>query len=319
MRSVALFCVLACAVFAARVHAQDCAGGRVASPATDWHCCWPAQRWGAAERACIGPPSCPAGTVAHGEDCVGTAQVTPQYAPRAPVGPAPLAPIAPRAPYSAPIGAPVAQLVAPPIGATIAVDVRSVPMGAPEWLSSPNAPTADVNPRHETFPLNLDLLVPGIVFLGTGYLTAVITAFLPLSGATDTLDGQYVNRGDTSARVDATCHDVVGALQLVPVIGALLALVAMSCTSADVDEVLDSSFRVVGYRLTGDSHPFPSSGYAAILIPSAAFQILGLGLLLGGISQEHQSFVVDEHAGVHLEIVAGAQSADAGLSLRGTF
>lgn len=50
-------------------HAQ-CAGGRVATAATRGRCCWPGQFYSPEYGRCDGPPSCPAGLVASGNDCV---------------------------------------------------------------------------------------------------------------------------------------------------------------------------------------------------------------------------------------------------------
>jgi len=53
------------------VSAAECSEGRVASDATEGHCCWPGQSWSSAEESCVGAPtSCPAGRIAHGARCV---------------------------------------------------------------------------------------------------------------------------------------------------------------------------------------------------------------------------------------------------------
>ena len=48
----------------------QCAGGRVVTPATAGRCCWPGQSWSNAFGRCEGPPVCPAGAFASGDDCV---------------------------------------------------------------------------------------------------------------------------------------------------------------------------------------------------------------------------------------------------------
>src|SRR5262245_39460977 len=53
----------------------QCAEGRTTSEATAGRCCWPAQRWNADAARCEGPPSCPAGRVAAGDDCAVAATV----------------------------------------------------------------------------------------------------------------------------------------------------------------------------------------------------------------------------------------------------
>lgn len=48
----------------------QCASGRATSPATAGRCCWPGQRWDVAYGRCSGPPTCPRGMGAAGEDCI---------------------------------------------------------------------------------------------------------------------------------------------------------------------------------------------------------------------------------------------------------
>jgi hypothetical protein len=52
-----------------RARAQ-CAEGRVANEQTQGRCCWPGQTWSPDTTLCTGPPTCPEGRVAQGEDCV---------------------------------------------------------------------------------------------------------------------------------------------------------------------------------------------------------------------------------------------------------
>jgi hypothetical protein len=71
----------------------QCAEGRVVSESTAGRCCWPAQHWNAEAGRCEGPPSCPAGRVAAGDDCalaapVASPAIVPVHAPYA----GPLAP-----------------------------------------------------------------------------------------------------------------------------------------------------------------------------------------------------------------------------------
>lgn len=158
------------ALFAARASAQDCAGGRVASDATEWHCCWPGQMWGPTERACIGPPTCPGGMVAHGEDCVAArAPSTGVLIQPVPAQPQPVQPIQPIQ------AAPAQPFVsgAPAVGIPGRVDVRVVPEGAPGWPSSPQAPTADVNPRFVTGAGDPGLIAAGTTLFLIGYLTSI--------------------------------------------------------------------------------------------------------------------------------------------------
>jgi hypothetical protein len=50
--------------------AQECADGRVNTPETAGRCCWPGQSWSDQLGRCSGPPTCPAGRSASGDDCV---------------------------------------------------------------------------------------------------------------------------------------------------------------------------------------------------------------------------------------------------------
>lgn len=60
-----------------------CAEGRVASETTQGRCCWPRQSFSVEHTRCAGPPLCPPGLVAHGDDCVVPELVSPPVAPRA--------------------------------------------------------------------------------------------------------------------------------------------------------------------------------------------------------------------------------------------
>lgn len=55
------------ALAAAPAPAARCTGGKVPLGA---QCCWPDQGWSPSKKACVGIPSCPAGLVADGEECV---------------------------------------------------------------------------------------------------------------------------------------------------------------------------------------------------------------------------------------------------------
>ncbi len=51
-------------------HAQECADGRVSTADTQGRCCWPNQTWSDQLGRCSGPPTCPDGRTASGDDCV---------------------------------------------------------------------------------------------------------------------------------------------------------------------------------------------------------------------------------------------------------
>jgi len=55
--------------WAAGASAQ-CAPGRVVTDATAGRCCWPGQRWNDERARCDGPPACPSGWGAAGDECV---------------------------------------------------------------------------------------------------------------------------------------------------------------------------------------------------------------------------------------------------------
>jgi hypothetical protein len=55
----------------------NCPAGQDRSPDTRGHCCWPAQAWSSATNRCVGPPSCPPGTIAHADQCTVHHAVTP--------------------------------------------------------------------------------------------------------------------------------------------------------------------------------------------------------------------------------------------------
>lgn len=42
----------------------------MSNDATGGRCCWPGQAWSVEHGRCEGPPACPEGLVAHGDDCV---------------------------------------------------------------------------------------------------------------------------------------------------------------------------------------------------------------------------------------------------------
>jgi hypothetical protein len=47
-----------------------CTGGRVVTSQSAGNCCWPGQGWDAARSTCTGPPMCPPGFFAEGDNCV---------------------------------------------------------------------------------------------------------------------------------------------------------------------------------------------------------------------------------------------------------
>jgi hypothetical protein len=70
-----LFSIALAAIVVPSLASAQCDEGRVASEATAGRCCWPAQHWNEVAGRCEGPPSCPAGRVAAGDDCALAAPV----------------------------------------------------------------------------------------------------------------------------------------------------------------------------------------------------------------------------------------------------
>ncbi len=56
---------------AARAEDDLCPAGKVATPATQGHCCWPDQTWDEAQSWCVGRPTCPSGMTRDGLACAG--------------------------------------------------------------------------------------------------------------------------------------------------------------------------------------------------------------------------------------------------------
>ncbi len=128
--------------------AQGCESGRVASPATQGRCCWPAQTWSAANARCEGPPQCPAGMAGSGDTCVPSVASEPQTGLAAPLAPAPSTQTALSWP-----------LVAADLGSGV------------------------VNPRVVRDDGDMPLIISGITLAGVGYLAGILTGvFDALSG-----------------------------------------------------------------------------------------------------------------------------------------
>lgn len=84
MRLAALFVVGAVMAVGGVAQAQ-CSGGREATEASQGRCCWPGQVYSAEYGRCDGPPRCPAGLVASGNDCVAAPAAAPAVAVPVPV------------------------------------------------------------------------------------------------------------------------------------------------------------------------------------------------------------------------------------------
>lgn len=291
-------------------HAQDCAGGRVASDATEWHCCWPDQRWGQAERACIGPPACPSGLVAHGEQCV---------APRV-TGGATIVPLGPAVQGGAAIAPQPVEVAQPLAVAQPAVDPRAVPEGAAGWPSSSMPPTSDVNPRYERSPTDPGLVAAGLTTFLIGYVSSALFSIVPFTD-----QGTYVVEGfgysGSSQDYDATCHDTMAGMQLIPVLGPLIAIVVNeTCTVREYRRVEDMRGNLIGYTPTGRDRR-TSEGYMyAWNVPNLVLQLVGGSLLVAGLASTHQELRVGgSDRGAHVSLHPYAPGAQSGLSLEVTW
>ncbi len=261
--------------------AQECTGGRVATP--EGYCCWPSQRWDDADQRCEGPPSCPAPLAASGTECVGAGAVE-ETAPSLP------------------------QMV----HAEGAVDYGSGAASAPSSPSAVQQPTGVAfsawpmagqippegarNPRRER---RSDVLmqVTGAVMLGVGYLGAIGVS-LALLGST----GVYTYVGS-----DHTCHDAAGATTLFPVLGGLFTwIVVEACRVPTYTETGGVAFR------SGSAGIRYQAGWEVLGALSAAAQIVGLGLLLGG-SFTTGEVTVYESAGLELRLAPAGLGGRAAL------
>ncbi|AKF10540.1 hypothetical protein [Sandaracinus amylolyticus] len=141
---------------AALAHAQECAEGRVSTPATLGRCCWPGQSFSESLGRCSGAPACPPPFVAEGDACV--------------------------PPYTAHYGLPEEWANAPPP----ADDLVQVPssMRAPGTTTSPALAWPDeprsladaiVSPRLER-GTDDGLLVAGLTALLGGYVGGFVLA-----------------------------------------------------------------------------------------------------------------------------------------------
>ncbi len=146
----------------------QCAEGRVANEQTQGRCCWPGQSWNPETALCTGAPTCPAGRVAQGEDCV----------LQAGVGAAP--------------GAGTVQVQGQAQGGQVQGQVQtdtSVPQAPAGYGQQPAqqqgaygqyqaVPTQPVQtpPMRTVMRPRTGLMVPGFIMFGVGYGVAVATA-----------------------------------------------------------------------------------------------------------------------------------------------
>lgn len=305
--------------------AQDaCGGGRVRE--SHGRCCWPGQSWARDIGRCEGPPSCPPGTTAEGDDCLTTTHTDAPPVVMTPV-PGPTTPPAGRVYTGGPIAAPPASPGSVGTVSTVGSMGSSVlgPTGGPaEWPTAPyDGPDGLRNPTLVRQP-QMDLVIAGGVIFGLGYVTSIVLGAASLGSdpvywrAIDGF-GEYAPIASSSS-----CRDQAGAWAFVPVLGPIAALAAAA--SCDVpDYVLyDEASGTVGagsdaaYQdYTRNSFLYQTLGLIAQPV-AGVFQLLGFGLLLGGLLDERPVLMPSAAIGsARLSLSNGAVGADiGGLTLR---
>jgi len=235
---------------AAPVRAQDCAGGRVATP--EGYCCWPRQRWDDTDQRCEGPPACPAPLSASGTECVG------EGAPREETAPALPEMVHAEGPVDYGSGA------ASPSGAPAAAMQTGVAFSA--WPMAGQIPPAGARNPRRVRRSDETMQIIGAVLLGAGYAGAVTESVFAFGSG-----------GIWRAGRDTTCHDTIGALSLVPVLGGLFAwITAEACRVPTYVNAGGVAFRSGSVGIENEA------GWALIGTLSSVVQLAGLGLLLGG-------------------------------------
>lgn len=220
--------------------AQTCAGGRITTQ--EGYCCWPGQRWDASAGRCDGPPRCPSPLAASGSECVDPRGGATEPPPRAPAMVSAAGPID----YGAP-GAAGALATSDPRPPAASVAAPSA-LGA-SWPSMGRyVPAGARNPFRETRSSET-VQVYGIALLLIGYAGSVGLGSAALTSA-----------GLGSSR-DRSCHEALGAISFVPLVGGFLALPVVTDCQIGWDRL--------------------EWAWGLGVIP-AAMQLVGFGLLLAG-------------------------------------
>lgn len=164
-----------------------CAPGRVAGPETAGRCCWPGQRWSESRARCEGPPQCPQGFAAEGDECVAIVAAGPVR---------PAMTVTPFAPWS--------TLPPPPV--PLALPPGPPPPRYPQYRRQPYRggpiPSGALL-RQNPHPYLLGI---GETALALGYAAAVVASLSALYGT--------------------PCEERTVPWNLVPIVGPLLAIVA---------------------------------------------------------------------------------------------
>jgi hypothetical protein len=323
--AAALLLALAIVTVSATAEAQGCAPGRV--PTLEGYCCWPAQTWSAEHRRCDGPPSCPAGMAAEGDECVAAAPAPMPTPPTPPQGsssvttppsyggsggwPEPDPPSAqpppawvPPSQWTPPQPQPPSPWAPPPPPPPPPpLDLTSALAGT-EWPESALAPGA-TNARREP-QLDTALLGAGLGLLGGGYLLSIGEAVVAFESAGISTNAS--GWGD----FDSTCHDTAGALYLVPVLGALLGSIAHGTCGVPVyRQHIGVSFRTDNGRgASGEA------GYAIFGALSTALSLTGGIMALVGLTVPRSVTVFDPPPSMRVSLTPHASPTSAGLDLR---
>lgn len=268
-----------------RARAQECTSGRVA--VAGGYCCWPGQQWSDELQRCFGVPECPADLGGAAEECL-----APGSAPSHSVD---------YARVEAPAGA--TRAVGPPRRVAAIGPPRLAAVVGPVGAGWPavGQPAGSLNPTTESQPQEA-LLLSGLGIFVAAYAVHAVIAGLAFSNR-----GALV--GPTGP--DSTCHDMVGSLILIPVVGGIAAIASAENCEMATYTVPRSGTVAVRRQMTVDL-----SDEAGWVIASALATVVDLTalvfLVVGAIPTDVVVFETDE-ATATLQILPG------GLSARLTF
>lgn len=324
MTRSAITLVLGLAILSSAAHASAqaaCTEGRVRTPQTQGRCCWPAQSWARDLGRCEGPPQCPAGLTAEGDDCI---------APRGAVTP-PVAPTAPPPRGGTEIIHPVQPSGVIPLGA-IAPPAPTTP---PEWPRAPGSgPDGLQNPRWVEESTDSSMVVGGITLISIGYVEQLVMALGMLTSDTQSYGFGFgrtygsiyhytVEDPSTSRTIasfdDYTCRNTIGGTLLIPVLGPLIAgITQASCT------VPNYEYDSFTHTLTqGSDNHDGNAGWILGAIPGAIMALIGVILLPVGLNTRSRHLHTGEAGlsidlgGARLAVASGVPGANlGGLGLR---
>lgn len=320
-------------------HAQDaCTEGRVRTSETAGRCCWPGQRWATDVRRCDGPPSCPSGLVADGDSCIApraavaptvqapSSSVPSTAAPRTGAGTriTPLMPSGTQAATQAPT---VIDAGAPPTPTVEQVGNPSTTLGPAEWPIAPAAGPEGLRNLHwHTANFDEGLLVAGTTTSLIGYIEQVSMLAWTYTGNDggyrdgrniydiynyDILDERSQVRGSSR---ETACRDAEVGTLLIPLLGVLASGIAAATCRVPY-------YRINGGDLIVAGEFAPDVGPTVVASIGATLQIVGLVLLVVGLTERPRSLRVDapisRGSTTRFSVVPHVASADlGGLGLR---